>query len=114
MNVKYIEEDGIFDLEVGEIYNVIVWDKNSYKIGNGWYNKDSFEVVKENDMSNVEHPNHYNQGQYEVIDVINDWDLNFNLGNAIKYIARAEHKNNYKEDIEKAIFYLKYELSHLE
>ena len=65
-------------------------------------------------MSNVEHPNHYNQGQYEVIDVINDWGLNFNLGNAIKYIARAEHKNNYKEDIEKAIFYLKYELSHLE
>ena len=65
-------------------------------------------------MSNVEHPKHYNQGKYEVIDVINDWDLNFNLGNAIKYIARAEHKSNFKEDLEKAIFYLKHEVSLME
>lgn len=48
--------------------------------------------------NNVEHPSHYNQGKYEVIDVINDWKLNFNLGNAIKYIARADYKNNAIED----------------
>lgn len=60
--------------------------------------------------NNVEHPNHYNQGKYEVIDVINDWKLNFNLGNAIKYIARADYKNNAIEDLEKAVFYLNYEL----
>ena len=36
-------------------------------------------------MSRVDHPNHYNMGKYEVIDVIEDHDLNFNLGNVIKY-----------------------------
>ena len=60
--------------------------------------------------SNVEHPSHYNQGKFEVIDVINDWKLNFNLGNAIKYIARADYKNNAIEDLEKAMFYLNYEI----
>ncbi len=58
----------------------------------------------------VNHPNHYNQGRYEVIDVIEDWDLNFCLGNAVKYIARCNHKGNKKQDLEKAIFYLKREL----
>lgn len=61
--------------------------------------------------NNVEHPSHYNQGKYEVIDVINDWKLNFNLGNAIKYIARADYKNNAIEDLEKAMFYLNYEIN---
>ncbi len=63
-----------------------------------------------NDHDMVNHPNHYNQGKYEVIDVIEDWNLDFNLGNAIKYIARCNHKGNKKQDLEKAIFYLKREL----
>lgn len=62
--------------------------------------------------NNVEHPSHYNKGKYEVIDVINDWKLNFNLGNVIKYVARAEYKNNAVEDLEKAMFYLNYEIQH--
>ena len=62
--------------------------------------------------NNVEHPSHYNQGKYEVIDVINDWKLNFNLGNVVKYVARAEYKNNAIEDLEKAMFYLNYEIKH--
>lgn len=64
--------------------------------------------------NNVEHPSHYNQGLYEVIDVINDWKLNFNLGNAIKYIARADYKNNAIEDLKKAVFYLNYEIKQRE
>lgn len=59
---------------------------------------------------NVEHPKHYNQGKFEVIDVINDWKMNFNLGNVIKYVARADYKNNAIEDLEKAKFYLQYEI----
>lgn len=58
----------------------------------------------------VNHPQHYNKGKYEVIDVIEGWGLGFSLGNAIKYIARCEHKGNKKQDLEKAIFYLKREL----
>ena len=33
----------------------------------------------------VNHPSHYNQG-IEAIEIIESWDLNFSLGNAIKYI----------------------------
>ena len=58
----------------------------------------------------VNHPSHYNVGTIEVIEVIEDWKLTFNLGNAIKYIGRCEHKNNKKEDIKKAIWYLEREL----
>lgn len=61
-------------------------------------------------MSNVNHPKHYNIGAIEVIDVIEDWNLNFCLGNAIKYIARCAYKGHKKEDLEKAIWYLKREL----
>ena len=63
----------------------------------------------------VEHPSHYNIGKYEVIDVINDWRLNFQLGNAIKYIARAGRKDPSKtvEDLEKARFYIDYEINRL-
>ncbi len=56
--------------------------------------------------SAVDHPNHYNKGKYEAIDVIEDWGLDFHCGNVIKYIARHRHKNNKKQDIEKAIWYL--------
>ena len=59
---------------------------------------------------NVDHPSHYNQGTIEVIDAIEDWNLNFCLGNAIKYIARCAYKGHKKEDLEKAIWYLKREL----
>lgn len=59
---------------------------------------------------NVDHPKHYNIGAIEVIDVIEDWNLNFCLGNAIKYIARCAYKGHKKEDLEKAIWYLKREL----
>lgn len=54
----------------------------------------------------VNHPLHYNQGKFEVIDVIEDWKLDFNLGNAVKYIARAEHKGKREEDLKKALWYL--------
>ena len=42
---------------------------------------------------NVNHPQHYNVGKIEAIDVIEDWNLSFHLGNAVKYIARAGHKD---------------------
>lgn len=63
---------------------------------------------------NVNHPTHYNKGKYEVIDIINDWNLNFNLGNAIKYIARCDYKSNAIEDLKKAMFYLEYEIKRRE
>lgn len=63
----------------------------------------------ENDV--VNHPQHYTYGSIEVIDAILDWNLDFCLGNAIKYIARCEHKNNKIEDLKKAIWYIQKEIS---
>lgn len=54
----------------------------------------------------VDHPPHYSRGGIEAIDVIEAWDLGFHLGNALKYIARAGHKNSASQDIDKAIWYL--------
>jgi hypothetical protein len=59
----------------------------------------------------VNSPAHYQGKKFEVIDIINDYSLNFELGNAIKYILRADKKGNKKQDIEKAIWYLNHELS---
>lgn len=58
--------------------------------------------------NNVDHPKHYNQFSIEPIDVIEDWKLNFHLGNTIKYIARAGIKDPARlvEDLEKAEWYL--------
>ena len=54
----------------------------------------------------VEHPTHYNQGHIEVIDFIEDQQMGFHDGNAIKYICRYKHKVNPVEDLRKAIWYL--------
>ena len=60
----------------------------------------------------VNHPSHYNQG-IEAIDIIESWDLNFSLGNAIKYIPRIPYKDKQIEDLEKAKWYLEREISRL-
>ena len=79
------------------------------------FNKIKSDYLHKNDTANysndaVNHPNHYNFGKYEVIDVIEDWKLGFNLGNVIKYVARADHKGKRKEDLKKALFYLQREV----
>lgn len=60
----------------------------------------------------VDHPSHYNAGKIEVIDFIEDQNLNFHLGNAVKYISRAGKKDpaKFREDLEKAIWYINREL----
>ena len=64
----------------------------------------------------VNHPDHYNSGQYEVVDVIDDagFGEGFCLGNALKYILRAKHKENYAEDLKKAKWYLEYLIQRIE
>jgi len=54
----------------------------------------------------VNHPEHYNTGNIEVIDAIEDWGMGFHDGNAIKYIARARHKGKELEDLKKARWYI--------
>lgn len=83
-----------------------------------WVKASNLELVEEevNDFDPVERPAHYNQGKFEVIDVIEDWglDKNYFLGNVIKYVARSSHKGNEAEDLKKARFYLNRYIDSLE
>ena len=56
-------------------------------------------------------PSYYKRGSAPVWDFIRDQGLNFHLGNAIKYICRADYKGKKEEDLEKAIVYLQNELT---
>jgi hypothetical protein len=66
----------------------------------------------------VNHPNHYwgENNQYEAIKVIEAWDLDFHLGNTVKYISRAGKKEINKElqDLKKALWYLERKINNLE
>ena len=58
----------------------------------------------------VNHPVHYKVGGIETIDFIEAKKLNYSLGNAVKYITRADHKGNRREDLEKARWYINREI----
>ena len=64
----------------------------------------------------VDHPPHYGgDSPYEAIKVIEAWDLNFNLGNVAKYVARAGKKTDDPlHDLRKAKWYLEREILMLE
>ena len=65
---------------------------------------------------NVDHPAHYGgaDNPYEAIRVVEAWQLDFCLGNVIKYISRAGKKGDALEDLKKARWYLEREISNLE
>lgn len=65
---------------------------------------------------NVNHPSHYGgkDNPYEAIKVIEAWELDFHLGNTVKYIARAGKKHDdLLEDLEKARWYLDRKIENL-
>ena len=74
------------------------------------------QEVSEKVCDNVNHPDHYNHGKIEVIDFIEDKELGFHLGNAVKYISRAGRKNSDKtvEDLRKAVWYINRQIQRLE
>lgn len=61
----------------------------------------------------VNHPPHYTVGGIETIDFIDAKNLNYALGNAVKYITRAEHKDDKVKDLLKAIWYLNHEIERI-
>ena len=66
----------------------------------------------------VNHPQHYGgeNNPYEATKVIEAWDLDFHLGNTVKYISRAGKKGTDKElqDLKKALWYLERKIDNLE
>ena len=74
--------------------------------------KDCFKPKEEKvnyEIDMVNHPQHYQHG-IEPIEYIESHDLNFNLGNVIKYVSRAPFKGTELEDLEKAKWYLEREI----
>ena len=73
-----------------------------YKV-KGWYK-----------MNNQNTPKHY-QGTIQPIDLINAQNLNFNLGNVVKYVCRAGKKQgeNVLSDLDKAKNYINYEIERI-
>lgn len=78
------------------------------------YQKTNEELGAVLEGNAVDHPQHYAGTKIEVIDYIEDKNLGFCLGNAIKYISRAgrkgsaamDQKEKTIQDLEKAIWYL--------
>lgn len=72
----------------------------------------NIESQKESETPDmVNHPSHYNVKGFEVIDIIDAFGLNFNMGNALKYLLRADRKGNKVQDLQKAIWYLQREIN---
>lgn len=70
--------------------------------------------LKKPDGENVNHPQHYNHGRFECIEVMvenfgKEAAEHFCLLNAFKYVWRTNYKNGV-EDVKKAMFYLDYYL----
>jgi len=91
-------KNGEYLLEV-RIGDTVLWDGHRFDIKPG---------------DNVNHPPHYGSGTYEVINVIEAWDLGFHLSNVLKYTARSGKKNDELEDLKKAQWYLERKIKQLE
>lgn len=66
--------------------------------------------------NSINHPDHYGgkDNTYEAIKIIEAYDLNFSLGNVIKYVLRAGKKSeNAIEDLEKAARYIEFQIDYL-
>lgn len=121
-NIKLIDSETV-EFENGRQMKVIInnrktkptsvyWvDDKTIGFDNGSRVRVPEYYTRENSNDTVNHPSHYNYGEIEVIDFIEQVTQHYNpnvayhIGNAIKYLARSPHKNG-KEDIAKAKWYI--------
>tara|TARA_B100000941_G_C28060169_1_gene328803 strand:+ start:64 stop:372 length:309 start_codon:yes stop_codon:yes gene_type:complete len=71
--------------------------------------EEKFVEYKKRQPEAVHHPGHYHKDSgIEVIDAIDAWNLDFCLGNAVKYISRSGYKDADKtqQDLQKAVWYI--------
>lgn len=61
----------------------------------------------------VNHPDHYQGNGLEVIDVIESFNLGFNLGNAVKYILRCGKKDDPVQELLKASWYIERQIQNI-
>lgn len=76
--------------------------------------KNEPKSTQPNQADIISHPSHYVDGRkFEPKDVIRDWNLNFNLGSAVKYISRAGRKDDIIQDLKKAKQFIDFEIEAL-
>lgn len=123
------------EIRKGEIYVCDTDELSCFTYGNRYMSTKDNELIADNDISvyitesqranftiqrkgsyggdaMVEHPKHYNCNGIECFDVIrafygDDALENFCLCNALKYIMRCKLKDNYRQDLKKADFYIR-------
>lgn len=79
------------------------------------YAQEQLADIERREEKAVDHPNYYKRGGVEAIDAIEAWELGFNLGNVVKYIARAGRKTkDGLQDLRKAAWYLDREIKRRE
>ena len=111
IDYNYIILDKYYGDPKQRIIDVVSIISVMHKDGNIELNDMIFEskpIYEKNDNNNdvVNHPQHYTFGKIEVIDVLEDWKLEYHIGNVVKYLARAKHKGNELQDCQKAKWYL--------
>ncbi len=106
----YISERGGFvDTKVPPTEQMKMWME-------GFYTTEIKNWIDSQLKVAVNHPSHYGgDTTYEAIKVIEAWELDFPLGNTVKYISRAGKKDPTKEleDLEKAAWYLNRKIENL-
>lgn len=114
-NEPYKEEEaGKWEVaRMHDVFEELEETDNSF-IHVSWYDEEPtpVKIISDENLLNetVNHPDHYQGNKYEAIDIIEDYNLNFHLGNVIKYVLRADKKNDRVEDLKKAAWYLSREL----
>ena len=107
-----MEKKQIIEKLNSELYNS-PW--NEYQNGYNRAIEDTLSFIGNLDNEQTEKhrltPSHY-QGTTQPIDLINAQNLNFNLGNVVKYVCRAGKKQgeDVLSDLEKAKNYINYEI----
>lgn len=93
---------------IDNAHNVEIYEKFDANIFLNACGIDYYEVVKS------EKPTHYQTDvDFDVIDFCNSYDLNFNRGSVVKYVARAGKKDDEIKDLEKALDFIQREIKYL-
>jgi hypothetical protein len=86
------------------------WDDDRQAWVNGLRPMEPPKEVKDQ-SSSVHHPKHYTSHPSGIECIQITRHMGFNLGNAIKYIWRADLKGNLVEDLKKAVWYIQDEIA---
>ena len=114
-NVNTLETIDTFEAEFENVTDLCEFmDTELHNYDDEYTNLNYRYTTLDYKMDNKNTPQHY-QGTIQPIDLINAQNLNFNLGNVVKYVCRAGKKQgeNVLSDLDKAKNYINYEIERI-